>query len=92
MSINVSIFKSLKIQIEGTFKLNSPSILLGYEAQGMASQFGSVAGKLQQATGTKQQNHNSAFDNQKAAFITIFLTLQPSVTPTFALKVYNKSY
>lgn len=81
------------MQIEGTFKLNSPPILLGYEAQGMASHFGSIVGKggLQNPSSNalvgKGHGHGMPFSNEKSSFITIFLTLQPSVTPTSCFKV-----
>lgn len=65
--------------------MNSPSILLGYEAQGMASHFGSIVGKTGLQNTTK--GHGTPFSNQKSAFITIFLTLQPSVTPAPCFKV-----
>ncbi|ODN05565.1 Coiled-coil and C2 domain-containing protein 2A [Orchesella cincta] len=84
-------------RIEGTFKLNSPPILLGYEAQGMASHFGpSVVGKNSQqnpssAFAGKGQGAGTPFSNQKNAFITIFLTMQPSVTPSSGFKEDSQS-
>jgi hypothetical protein len=62
-----------------------PHILLGYEAQGMATHFGVGAGLATAASAginaSRTSTKDNALSNQICAFMTIFITLQPAVQP-----------
>jgi hypothetical protein len=65
-------------QIEGTFKLYSPPMLLGYEKEAHHHQFSGLT-----VSGDNQQ----ALPPRDATFLSLFITVQPALNPPEPFKV-----
>jgi coiled-coil and C2 domain-containing protein 2A len=70
------------LQIEGTFKLYSPPILLGYEKESRHRQFSALT-----ITGDNQP----ALPQRDATFLSLFITVQPALNPPEPFKVLFQS-